>query len=622
MRRVLGLAMAALLLLSGGNAFSREKSEREKNTLRIMSYNIRNGKGLDNVTDFRRTADAIGRACPDVVAVQELDSVTGRSGGKDVLREIAGLVLMHPVYAPAIDYDGGKYGIGMLSKEKPLGCRYLPLPGREEARALLVVEFEKYIYACTHLSLTEEDRLLSLPVIRQVAASAGKPFFLGGDMNAHPDSDFIRRLEEDFVILTDKKKPTFPADVPDETIDYIAAYARDTVAFTRLSARVCDEPAASDHRPVVADILFKQPAGKIFLTEPYLQNPVGNGITVMWQTTVPTYSWVEYGTDKEHLQKARTIVDGQVICNGLQNKIRLSDLEPGKTYYYRICSQEIMLYQAYKKVFGETAMSDFYTFTLPTADNKDFTAIIFNDLHKHSETLQALYRQVKDLKYDFVVFNGDCIDDPADHDEATRFLSELNETVGANRVPVFYIRGNHEIRNAYSIGLRSLFDYVGDKTYGAFNWGDTRFVMLDCGEDKPDTHWVYYGLNDFSDLRKAQIGFLKEELSSNAFKKASKRVLIHHIPIYGKGEEYDSYNPCRDEWGAILEKAPFAVSLNAHTHRFACYPKGTVGNPYPVVVGGGYRMDGATVMVLQKKGKDMTLRVLNTKGETLQMLNL
>ena len=281
-----------------------------------------------------------------------------------------------------------------------------------------------------------------------------------------------------------------------------------------------------------------------------------------------------------------------------------------------------MLYHAYKKVFGETAVSDFHTFTLPTTTDTDFTAIIFNDLHKHSETLQALYKQVKDLKYDFVVFNGDCIDDPANHDEATCFLSELNETVGADRVPVFYIRGNHEIRNAYSIGLRSLFDYVGDKTYGAFNWGDTRIVMLDCGEDKPDTHWVYYGLNDFSDLRKAQVGFLKEELASRAFKKASKRVLIHHVPIFGKGEDYDSYNPCRDEWGAILEKAPFAVSINAHTHRFAYIPEGADGNNYPVVVGGGYRMDGATVMILQKKGKEMTLRVLNAKGETLKELNL
>lgn len=619
MKHAVLLAIALTWLLPLQNVFAKEKSERDNNTLRIMSYNIRGGRGMDNVFDLQRTADVINKVCPDVVAVQEVDSVTGRSGQRDVLRELGELTLMFPTYAPAIDYDGGKYGIGMLSKEKPLNYRYLPLPGREEERVFLLVEFENYIYGCTHLSLTEEDRMKSLPILKKEAAVAHKPLFLAGDMNAAPEDAFIRELQKDFVILTNTKIKTFPAHTPRETLDYIVAFAKDTTVFVRLSAQVPDEPVASDHRPVVTDIVFKQPASRIFRTQPYLQNPVGNGITVMWQTTVPTYSWVEYGTDKENLQKARTILDGQVICNGLQNKIRLNDLEPGKTYYYRICSQEIMLYQAYKKVFGETAVSDFYTFTLPEPTQTDFTAIVFNDLHKQSETLQALYKQVKDLKYDFVIFNGDCIDDPANHEEATRFLSELNETVGAHRVPVFYIRGNHEIRNAYSIGLRSLFDYVGDKTYGAFSWGDTRFVMLDCGEDKPDTHWVYYGLNDFTDLRKAQVDFLKKELASKAFKKASKRVLVHHIPIYGNG---DRYNPCRDEWGALLEKAPFAVSVNAHTHRYAYHPVGSAGNNYPVVVGGGYRMEGATVMVLQKKGKELTLRVLNTKGEVLQELNL
>ena len=609
------------MLLPLCNIYSQEKGAREDNTLRIMSYNIRNGRGMDDVSDIQRTADVINKIGPNVVAVQEVDSVTGRSGQTDILRVLADKTLMFPVYAPAINYDGGKYGIGMLSKEKPLRHYHLALPGREEERALLIVEFEKYIYCCTHLSLTGEDRLASLDIIRKEAAKANKPFFIAGDFNAEPDSEVIQGIQNDFVILTNTKLPTWPADKPTDIIDYIAAYAKDSTAFTRLSTWVVDEPAASDHRPIVADIVFKQPAAQIFRTEPYLQNPVGNGITVMWQTTVPAYSWVEYGTDKNQLKKARTIVDGQVICNDLQNKVRLNDLEPGKTYYYRVCSQEIMLYQAYKKVFGETAVSDFHSFTLPASSDADFTTIIFNDLHKHSETLQALYKQVKDVDYDFVIFNGDCIDDPKDHDEATHFLSELNETVGAADVPVFYLRGNHEIRNAYSIGLRSLFDYVGDKTYGAFNWGDTRIVMLDCGEDKPDDHWVYYGLNDFSALREAQVGFLKEELASKPFKQAVKRVLIHHVPIYGK--DVDRYNPCLELWGGLLAKAPFNICINAHTHRHAYYPKGTAnGNNFPVMVGGGYRMDGATVMVLQKKGKEMTLRVLNAKGETLQDLKL
>ena len=128
MKQAVWLAAALMMLLPLGKVYSKERSERENNTLRIMSYNIRNGRGMDDMTDFRRTAEVINKVCPDVVAVQELDSVTGRSGGKDVLREIAGLTLMHHIYAPAIDYDGGKYGIGMLSKEKPLGYRYLSLP--------------------------------------------------------------------------------------------------------------------------------------------------------------------------------------------------------------------------------------------------------------------------------------------------------------------------------------------------------------------------------------------------------------------------------------------------------------------------------------------------------------
>ena len=56
--------------------------------------------------------------------------MTGRSGGIDVLRTLGERTLMFPTYAPAIDFDGGKYGVGMLSKEKPVSYRYIALPGR------------------------------------------------------------------------------------------------------------------------------------------------------------------------------------------------------------------------------------------------------------------------------------------------------------------------------------------------------------------------------------------------------------------------------------------------------------------------------------------------------------
>lgn len=588
-------------------------SEQAQNTLKLMSYNIKNANGMDNVCNFQRIANVINNTSPDVVAIQEVDSMTNRSGQKYVLGEIAERTQMHGYFAPAIDYDGGKYGIGLLTKQVPLRLQTLPLPGREEARTLILAEFADYIYCCTHMSLTEEDRMKSLELVKAFTSSSTKPLFLAGDMNAEPESGFIKKLQKDFQILSNPKQHTFPAPDPKETIDYIATLKQNAKGFAVISAKVINEPMASDHRPILVELRTAEKADKIFRMKPYLQNPVGNGITVMWETTVPAYCWVEYGTDTTQLKRARTIVDGQVVCNNYLHKIRIDGLQPGQKYYYRVCSQEILLYQAYKKVFGNTAQSAFSEFTLPATDTDSFTAVVFNDLHQHTQTFRALCQQIKNVNYDFVVFNGDCVDDPVDHNQATSFISELTEGVCGDRIPTFFMRGNHEIRNAYSIGLRDHYDYVGDRTYGSFNWGDTRIVMLDCGEDKPDDHWVYYGLNDFTQLRNEQVDFLKKELSSKEFKKAGKRVLIHHIPLYGN----DGKNLCANLWTKLLEKAPFNISLNAHTHKYAYHPKGELGNNYPVIIGGGYKMDGATVMILEKKKDELRVKVLNAKGKIL-----
>lgn len=603
MKKVFLLISAALF------AFSAQA----QNTLKLMTYNVRNATGMDEVSNFQRIANVINNASPDVVAVQEVDSVTNRSKQKYVLGEIAERTQMHGYFAPAIDYDGGKYGIGLLTKQVPLRLQTFALPGREEERALIWAEFDDYIYCCTHLSLTEEDRMKSLEMLKSITASSEKPLFLAGDLNDGPESPFIKELQKDFQILTDTTQRTFPAPAPEETLDYIVALKRNAGGFAVISSKVLNEPMASDHRPVVVELRTAEKANRIFRTEPYLQNPIGNGITVMWETTVPSHCWVEFGTDTTQLQRARTIVDGQVVCNNKLHKIRIDDLQPGQKYYYRVCSQEILLYQAYKKVFGNTAQSAFHEFTLPKADSDSFTAIVFNDLHQQTNTFRALCKHIKDINYDFVVFNGDCVDDPANHEQATTFISELTEGVHGNRTPTFFMRGNHEIRNAYSIGLRDHFDYAGNKTYGSFNWGDTRIVMLDCGEDKVDDHWVYYGLNDFTQLRNEQVDFLKKELSSKDFKKAKKRILIHHIPLYGNYEK----NLCADLWTGLLGKAPFHVSLNAHTHHYAYHPKGELGNNYPVIIGGGYKMDSATVMILEKKKNELRIRVLDVEGKTL-----
>lgn len=148
-----------------------------QHTLRLMTYNIKNANGMDDICSFQRVANVINNASPDVVAIQEVDSMTRRSGQKYVLGEIAECTQMHACFAPAIEFEGGKYGIGLLTKQVPLRLQTIPLPGREEARTLILAEFEDYIYCCTHLSLTEEDRMKSLEIVKSLIASYKSLFF-------------------------------------------------------------------------------------------------------------------------------------------------------------------------------------------------------------------------------------------------------------------------------------------------------------------------------------------------------------------------------------------------------------------------------------------------------------
>ena len=235
-----------LLLGVALTVFGQEPSR----PLQVMSYNVRHCAGMDLVLDYDRTAAVIQRQLPDVVALQELDSMTGRSGQCYQLGELASRTLYHPVFGAAIDYDGGKYGVGILTREESLSVKRIPLPG-EEPRVLLVVELPDYVIACTHLDLNEDDRLASIPLIIEEAQRWDKPFLLAGDWNDGPDSALLKEMVKHFTILS---APTvsYPADTPWECLDYVALFKGRSAIV--LSSQVLNEPEASDHRPVVVSM--------------------------------------------------------------------------------------------------------------------------------------------------------------------------------------------------------------------------------------------------------------------------------------------------------------------------------------------------------------------------------
>jgi len=225
--------------------------------VRIMSYNIRVGKGLDLKQDLERIATVINRENPFVVALQEVDSVTTRTEGVNQIEELGRLTGMFAVFAGAINYSGGRYGVGMLSKERPLSIKRVPLPGREESRVLLIVEFRDFVAATTHFSLTEEDRIEGAKILNREAIFFNKPMIVGGDFNAEPQSKTIRIINSKFTTLSNDSLATFPANEPQVCIDYIFGKTRENFSYKVFYSNVIPESIASDHRPIIVDIIIK-----------------------------------------------------------------------------------------------------------------------------------------------------------------------------------------------------------------------------------------------------------------------------------------------------------------------------------------------------------------------------
>ena len=222
--------------------------------MRIMSYNIRIGIGMDNNTDLQRAADVIKRVNPDFVGLQEVDSVAERSGWVDQAKALGEMTGMHYIFAPALERSKGLYGIAALVKEKPISYRNIHLPGQEEVRTFLVLEYDDYLLCNTHFSLVADSRKESVEIIRNVIAEYDKPAIITGDFNMYTTSDEYRMMDETWEPLSDITCNTFPANGATHTIDFI--WGREGYEYDVKYREVIDEPLASDHLPLYIDVEF------------------------------------------------------------------------------------------------------------------------------------------------------------------------------------------------------------------------------------------------------------------------------------------------------------------------------------------------------------------------------
>lgn len=239
--------------------------------LRILSYNIHHGEGMDGRLDLERLAKVITAQQPDLVALQEIDIKTTRTGGVDQSAALAELTGMHACFGKFMGYAGGEYGQMILSKHPILSRENLKLPGETESRALVIARiqvphFEKPLFFVgNHLYATKAERLAQAKVIAERFRGITAPIILAGDFNSLPHSPPMKVLREagwiDPNVETDKF--TFPANNPEREIDYVLYRPKKDFHF--VSSEVVPERVASDHRPVLTVLDTQQPYNVLFI---------------------------------------------------------------------------------------------------------------------------------------------------------------------------------------------------------------------------------------------------------------------------------------------------------------------------------------------------------------------
>lgn len=230
--------------------------------LRVMAYNIHhaNPPSKPDVIDIEAIAKAIKDQNPDLVALQEVDVNTLRSGKFNQAEEIAKRLGMTFFFAKAIDHGGGDYGVAILSKYPMSETKISRLPTevstkgepRVLATAKITLPGGRLIrFGSTHLDAQREpvNRELQIKEINRITADEKLPFIIAGDFNAVPGSTVINLLDQSFTRSCQQCEFTIPVIKPNKTIDFIAFTPKSK--FSVLSTTVIPERYASDHLPVL-----------------------------------------------------------------------------------------------------------------------------------------------------------------------------------------------------------------------------------------------------------------------------------------------------------------------------------------------------------------------------------
>lgn len=248
-----------ILFLFSADVFAR--------TIRVMTYNIHVGVGMDKKLDLPRIADVIKREHADLVGLQEVDRGVERTQRIDEIAELAKLTKMDYAFAFNLKYQGGQYGVAILSRFPILATDHRLYKNLREAerrgmiRAEIKIDGRIFNFVTTHLDYQYEDgRVFETEQLLAALKEVKGRLIVVGDFNDVPTGGAYQLMRDQFADAWVESHAageglSYPADKPSKRIDYIFTRRSDSIPSKRAWI---PQTLASDHVPVVADLELKR----------------------------------------------------------------------------------------------------------------------------------------------------------------------------------------------------------------------------------------------------------------------------------------------------------------------------------------------------------------------------
>ena len=362
---------------------------------------------------------------------------------------------------------------------------------------------------------------------------------------------------------------------------------------------------------------------------PYLQNLKETEVTIVWVVNQPSIGWVELAPDdnSHYYQQERpkyfNVTHG-VKNTSLVHVVKITGLTPGTKYRYRIYSQEILEHRNWEIVYGRVAATSVYgvhplTFTTNDRNKPETSFVMVNDIHGRAEDIPSLLKIAGYETVDMVIFNGDMLSQLRNEESLFTGFMDASINLFAKEIPMYYARGNHETRGPFATSFQQYFSPKEPHLYFLVRQGPVCFVILDTGEDKPDSDIEYSGITDYDNYRTEQANWLADAVKSKDFTEATFKIVVAHMPPGSGRSQWHGQKEVMEKFVPILNNANIDVMLCAHLHRYVNNQPDSeikfpiITNAHQTVLKGVAKNDQLELVVKDLDDKIVDQIILNAK---------